>query len=99
MVDLVLGVELLLELGDLPLLGGGEVLGVVPAHLAPASLACLARRPRALRLAVVARRSPRARAAAAVGGGAGGGRRGRGRARDGVALGQRGGGGVEEEEI
>lgn len=30
---LVLGVELLLELGDLPLLGGGEVLGVVPAHL------------------------------------------------------------------
>jgi len=31
--DLVLGVELLLELGDLPLLGGGEVLGVVPAHL------------------------------------------------------------------
>lgn len=61
MVDLVLGVELLLELGDLPLLGGGEVLGVVPAHLAPASLACLARRPRALRLAVVARRSPRAR--------------------------------------
>jgi hypothetical protein len=33
-----LGVELLLELGDLPLFGGGEVLGVVPAHLAPARL-------------------------------------------------------------
>jgi hypothetical protein len=31
--DLVLGVELLLQLGDLPLLGGREVLGVVPAHL------------------------------------------------------------------
>lgn len=77
MVDLVLGVELLLELGDLPLLGGGEVLGVVPAHLAPASLACLARRPRALRLAVVARRS-RARAQRRGGWRGGGGRRGRG---------------------
>jgi hypothetical protein len=42
--DLVLGVELLLELGDLPLFGGGEVLGVVPAHLAPASLPANARR-------------------------------------------------------
>lgn len=38
--DLVLGVELLLELGDLPLLGGREILGVVAAHLAPASRAC-----------------------------------------------------------
>ena len=39
-----MGVELLLELGDLPLLGGGEVLGVVPAHLAPASLPANAHR-------------------------------------------------------
>lgn len=31
--DLVLRIELLLELRDFTLLGGGEVLGVVPAHL------------------------------------------------------------------
>lgn len=46
--DLVLGVELLLELGDLPLLGGGEVLGVVAAHLVrpgEPSLPCARRSP------------------------------------------------------
>jgi hypothetical protein len=31
--DLVLRIELLFELGDLTLLGGGEVLGIVTAHL------------------------------------------------------------------
>ena len=31
--DLVLGIELLFELGDFTFLGGGEVLGVVATHL------------------------------------------------------------------
>lgn len=31
--DLVLRIELLFELGDFSLLGGGEVLGIVAAHL------------------------------------------------------------------
>jgi hypothetical protein len=46
--DLILRVELLLELGDLPLLGGGEVLGVVAAHpvsASPARTPCRRRSP------------------------------------------------------
>ena len=31
--DLVLGIEILFELGDCTFLGGGEVLGVVTTHL------------------------------------------------------------------
>ena len=37
--NLVLRIELLLELRDFALLGGGEVLGVVPAHLSRSAAA------------------------------------------------------------